>query len=352
MESNLSSLDLYFLAKELKSLENSRLDKVFSDGRRFVFSFYVFGKGKSYLHFTPPSTIYLSDKKGVESQESGFCNVLRKYLSGKKLQSIDQHGFERIILMDFGETRIILELFDKGNILLVKSDQTIISGLFFKKFRERTIRGGVKYELPKNKTNPLEVSFEDFQKLLWESKIQVVKILATSFSLGGKYAEELCKRAGVQKDSISPSKKECEAIFSALKGFFDEKQSNTLYNDGFSPIMLSGKTPVKQLESFSGIVEYIVRQEHQQIINEGHKIKKIKTIIGKQKELLSESIKLQEEYNLKGSKLYEYFQEIDALLKNINQTKQKQGWDAVKEKFANSKVKIDQHSGKITVKLP
>jgi len=331
MASNLTSLDLYYLMKELRDLENSRLDKVFTDDERFVFSFYVFGQGKKYLHFLPPSTMYLSDKKTITSQESGFARILRKYLGGKKVSIIEQQDFERILKIDFGEYKLFFELFDKGNVVIAKKDNTIVSALVFKKFRERTIRGGINYEFPAPKINPLKTDFEDFSKFLESRKDQIVKTLARDFSLGGSRAEELCSIAKVDKKTIAPSSSQKQALYNA-----------------FQKMLKQQKTEM----STSKLIEKDVKKAKPPEPKTSPQIKKIETIIKKQKELLQKTTNGYEENNLKGSKIYEHFADIERLLQNIKETKEKQGWDAVKEKLENKKVSINKNSGKITIQIP
>lgn len=331
MKAELTSLDIYWLREELKTLENSRLDKLFISQNHFVISFYVFGKGKKFLHLILPSTIYLSEQKSISGEDTGLSKILRKYLINKKLKSIDQHEFERILILDFDDVKVIIELFDKGNFLLLKKDNTIISGKFFKKFRERTIRGGIIYEFPKNKINPLNIEEREFENEIQKIDEGIVKILAKKFSLGGEYSEDICKKAGIDKNSKSLSKKQINELFKVMKDFFNN-------------------SPIGKNQTLSSTIEKVVKTEPPDK-KENKNIKKIEVIIKKQKELLESSIKGYEENNLKGSKIYEHFQEIDLLLKKANELKKKEGWESLKEKLESKKVKIDKNTGKITVDL-
>lgn len=56
---------------------------------------------------------------------------MRKHLSNKRLEKISQMGFDRIIDIQFGvgeaAYHVILELYDKGNIILADKDYVMIN---------------------------------------------------------------------------------------------------------------------------------------------------------------------------------------------------------------------------------
>ncbi|CAG2062574.1 unnamed protein product [Timema podura] len=62
---------------------------------------------------------------------SGFSMKMRKHLKNKRLESMRQLGMDRIVDLQFGSGEvayhIILELYDRGNIILTDCDLTIIN---------------------------------------------------------------------------------------------------------------------------------------------------------------------------------------------------------------------------------
>lgn len=56
---------------------------------------------------------------------------MRKHLSNKRLEKLSQMGFDRIIDLQFGvgeaAYHVILELYDKGNIILADKDYVMIN---------------------------------------------------------------------------------------------------------------------------------------------------------------------------------------------------------------------------------
>lgn len=64
---------------------------------------------------------------------SGFSMKLRKHLKNKRLESLSQLGTDRIVDFQFGSGEaayhVILELYDKGNIILTDFEFTILNVL-------------------------------------------------------------------------------------------------------------------------------------------------------------------------------------------------------------------------------
>ena len=62
---------------------------------------------------------------------SGFSMKLRKHLKNKRLESIKQLGVDRVVQLTFGsglaQHHLIVELYDRGNIILTDADYTILN---------------------------------------------------------------------------------------------------------------------------------------------------------------------------------------------------------------------------------
>jgi predicted ribosome quality control (RQC) complex YloA/Tae2 family protein len=72
-----------------------------------------------------------------------FCMALRKHLRGVWVDNIEQHEFERVVIIHFktkiGMMKLILELFGEGNIILTGEKEEILQALVFKRMRDRNI---------------------------------------------------------------------------------------------------------------------------------------------------------------------------------------------------------------------
>jgi len=109
-----------------------------------------------------------------------FCVLLRKHLSGARLLSVSQLGFERAAELKFSardemgfisEKYLIAEIIGKySNIILLDSDKKIIAALRpvdFTTSSRRQVLPGMAYEMPppQDKKNPLYEDFSGFETL-------------------------------------------------------------------------------------------------------------------------------------------------------------------------------------------
>jgi predicted ribosome quality control (RQC) complex YloA/Tae2 family protein len=114
------------------------------------------------------------------AQPPMFCMLLRKHLTGARLASIEQAGFERVVTlafegrdeMGFACTRyLVAEIMGKySNLILTDGDKKILAAIKtvdFTTSSQRQILPGMRYELPpaQDKDDPLSVTFERFAEL-------------------------------------------------------------------------------------------------------------------------------------------------------------------------------------------
>ncbi|MEM1952117.1 MAG: NFACT family protein [Candidatus Caldarchaeum sp.] len=123
---------------------------------------------------------------------------LRKLLSGQKITRIEQVANERIVRIIFEGYELIVECLPPGNIVLVKDDVIV---WLLEKFesKDRVVRKGLRYVAPPAKPAPMfENVTADFLRGL-NTKLSTVVALSKELGLGGKFAEEVVARAGIDK---------------------------------------------------------------------------------------------------------------------------------------------------------
>jgi predicted ribosome quality control (RQC) complex YloA/Tae2 family protein len=91
-------------------------------------------------------------------------------------------------------------MFSKGNIILCDKERKIVGLLEWQKWRDRKLGVGLVYEYPPRTVNPITLTGEDISRMLDESQRDLVRTLA-SCGLPGLYAEEVCARAGADKNA-------------------------------------------------------------------------------------------------------------------------------------------------------
>ena len=207
----ISSLELYFLVKELKTLENSRVDKIYNNGKEEIYiQFHKGNVGKKILRIIVGKIIFLSMTKSVDEKPSGFCMFLRKHLEGKFLDSIEQLEPERILKFVFKSKeeikKLYLEFLGKGNVILCNNDDIIIDCLIRHKFKDRSIIPKEKYKYPNMGYNLFNINKKDIDEWFKNSKKdKIVTSFAVELVLGGVYSEEVCLLSNIDKNN-SPKK--------------------------------------------------------------------------------------------------------------------------------------------------
>ena len=142
--------------------------------------------------------------------------TFRKYLKNRRIISVSQYYFDRIIIIelnskDDGSWKLVIELFNKGNFLLLDQNNTIIIAKTYKKFKDRTILAKREYIFPKaQEKNFLTFNKEEFKILFLTSENEIVRSLSRSLKLSGLHSEEICYRADVNKKKISKNLNEEE----------------------------------------------------------------------------------------------------------------------------------------------
>ena len=146
----LTSLDLSILEKEFSRLEDGHVQKVYQRGEELTIEIYVPGEDKERLLIGTDRAFITKYKRDNPTRPPGFCMELRKHLG--HVEEIKQRGFDRILEIKSGETKLICELFGKGNFILTKNEK-IIGALREEKWADREIRVGLEYQYPEATTD-------------------------------------------------------------------------------------------------------------------------------------------------------------------------------------------------------
>ncbi len=217
----ISAIDLRFLVKELEGLIGGFIRKIYHSPASEKLAFEVFVPQKGGMHLAVfPSWVSLEKEKGsFPEKPTGFCMLLRKHLSGKRIEGIRQHDFDRILEMEAGGLRIILEFVPPGNVILTERDGIIIGALSTRKWRDREIRVRSSYQYPPARPDPFSMDFQRFREFFQQDK-KAAAVLASDLGLGPEYANKLCSFAGIRPDKPGKSlvDNEVRSIFERLSG--------------------------------------------------------------------------------------------------------------------------------------
>lgn len=359
MAKQLSSLDMHFLVRELKKLEGSRVDQIYNEGSEDIYlQLHKSNEGKKILRIVVGKSIFLAEAKSADETPSGFCMMLRKYLEGKFLDSIEQIDSERILKLAFkskDELKLIyLEFFGKGNVILCNNDGIITDSLVHHQFKDRSIAPKEKYKYPNMQCNLFSFNKKDISDLLKNSKKdKLVTCLAIELGFGGVYSEEACLLAGIDKNS-EPKKvddNEVKKIMDSIKKIIGSKElPQIIYKNNeivdVIPIELESYRGFenKAFSSFNEALEDFFKHETQIKKKESpytKRINELKRIIEEQEATLKSLKEKEDEFREKGELIYTNYQLIQGILKEINKAKEKYSWEEIKEKLKGHKIVKD-----------
>jgi predicted ribosome quality control (RQC) complex YloA/Tae2 family protein len=184
-----------------------------------------------------------------------YAMLLRKHLDGGKVLSIRQLGLERTVSIDIGKRdttyHLIFELFDEGNAVLCDEGYTIIKPLWHHRFKTREVVPGAVYAFEGSDCSALPPV--EFRTTLAQSDRDIVRTLAVGCMLGGAYAEEVCRTAGVEK-SAAAAEVDAEAIreaFERLMAGVEGRREPVITPSGCWPVVFAGEEVRARFATFS-----------------------------------------------------------------------------------------------------
>lgn len=232
MKESESSFDVDASVMELRALIGGHIDKVYHPTLdHLVLAIRLPGEGKSYVHFWIGKWLYRSEKsQDMPQQPSDFAMMLRKRISNARILDIRQQGFDRIAVMSLEKEEkfdLVLEMFADGNIILIK-DGVIIQPLTTHTWKHRDVRAKKAFMFPPPVPDPAHLKREELLEIFRNSDTDIVRTLATKLNTGGRYSEEICNRAGVNRSKRAgeATLEDAESILRTIASFTGEIASS------------------------------------------------------------------------------------------------------------------------------
>nr|XP_033338960.1 nuclear export mediator factor NEMF homolog [Megalopta genalis] len=132
MKTRFNSYDIVCTLTELQRLIGMRVNQVYDIDHRTYLIRLQRSEEKCVLLLESGNRIHTTGFEWPKNvAPSGFSMKMRKHLKNKRLESLTQIGVDRIIDLQFGSGEaayhIILELYDRGNIVLTDYEMTILN---------------------------------------------------------------------------------------------------------------------------------------------------------------------------------------------------------------------------------
>ncbi len=201
----MDSFDVYAVVSELQQMVGGWVGKVYQRRNELIIK--VRKDGNKNLFIKNGKWLFLSSRmRAGEGHPPAFAMTLRKYINNKKIDSISQNGFDRIVTITFSNSyRLAIELFSDGNIILIDDKGKIVIPMRFQSWSHREIRPRREYVPPPERTNPFGMDFQSFFDMMTKSDKDVIRTMVMDVNIPGIWGEEICRISGIDKN-IMPEK--------------------------------------------------------------------------------------------------------------------------------------------------
>lgn len=354
----MSSFDIAAIILEInRVVKGARIDNIYQiNPTTIILRLHQPSQTPIYLLAEAGKRIHVTSYAIKKPQKpTAFCMALRKYLKNGRIVGIQQHEFERTVIMNVdtkeGEFQLILELFGDGNIILVSPQNTILHALIYRKMRDRNIwRGETFRHAPQKGKDPLKLGRQDLAEIRNFGELEIVRALTKFLGIGGLYAEEILLRAEIDKNKPcnSLTEEEIDRIFTWLHQIlsyvttgkiepimvFDEKEE--LVDATPVPLKIYSNFKLRSCESFNETLdEYYTKTTVEDRSAEFAKlaekqIAKQERILERQQKAL-ESLKQKIEQNKGiGDAIYMHLNELGFILQKImDEKKSGKPWNQI-----------------------
>ena len=364
----MSNVDIHRIVKELNDeILNVKVEKAYQPSYdTILIKLRKAGEGRKDLVIQAGARIHLTEYPLPNPTiPPHFPMLLRKHLSGGIITSIKQYQFDRIVEITVEKMEkftLIVELFNKGNVILLDKDNNIISPLKHEKWHDRKITSHEEYKYPPSKIDITNTSFDEIRNIMTDSDRDVVRTLATN-GLGGLYAEEILSYTSIDKqkmantlsdDEITQIEKALDELFERIENnpkaqIITEEVDGKTKNKDLVPISLnkySGFTS-QDFESFNKAADEFYSKK---IVNdikdkeEGawtKKINKFKKRLQMQEDSLEGFYKTIDDTQMKGNLIYAHYGEVQEILDVIAKARENYSWKEISQIIKKSKKESD-----------
>ena len=361
---SMSNVDIYRIVKELnEEIIGTRIDKSYQPTYDTIrIKLRKAGEGRKDLVMQAGVRIHLTDyPQPNPTIPPNFPMLLRKHLSGGTITSIKQHNFDRIIEITVQknvEYTLIVELFSKGNVILLDEHRNIISPLKHRKWQDRKVTSHEEYKYPPEKgININDTNPDEIKDVLKSSDADVTRTIAMN-GLGGLYAEEIISYTNIQKTKLAKdlTDEEIVELDNAIKELFNrienepnpqiiiEKEDNSKNKD-LVPINLNKykEYESKPFDNFNIAADEFYSKK---IVNDiksqeedawSKRIGKFEKRLNMQEESLEGFYKTIDETQHKGDTIYAHYNEIQGILDVIANARLKYSWKEIGSIIKKSK---------------
>ncbi len=329
----ITSIEISRVLGELKEkIEGGRLRKFYDLGDgSFRFLFYK-KEGNIQVYCKLLGTF--NETKFVEpaGDASTFSMGIRKRIENGRVTALKQHGSDRMIIIEFSAEgyRLVIEMFGKGNVVLINSSGVIEQCYRTVRYRDRSVAPGNHYEFPKGNVMPLDtLDKEELSGILEKAAPgkKLIRHLSDMVNIGPIYLEDIIRRSGIDPgiEASGLGEKEKMELVGQIILFREREKADKprIYMENgmakdyaiVDVVRYSGFEFV-EYESLSILLDDFwigPRMENADLAKSSER-KKIESSVEAQKQLVKSALAESEYYSKAGMKIFENMQQINAVI--------------------------------------
>ena len=294
-----------------------------------------------------------------------YIRTLRKFLKNRQVLGVSQYKIDRIIVIELsnreeGTWKFVIELFNKGNFLLLDQNNIIIIAKKYRKFKDRTILAKKVYSFPiSHQKDFFSINRQDFEAFFTLSDNEIVRDISRKLKLSGLYSEELCKRAKINKKELGKNLSEADfnKLYESFKGIRNQllfgsinahiivdQQGNEVTVLPFETEIFKDYEKVKYSSFNSAVDDFYSKIDYESIKTPkdqktNDQIKSQSKILENQQDYLEELKMKKKNYYIIGDFLYANFNKFEKLLSVILDARKKgYPWNEINNKLQQAKI--------------
>ncbi len=331
----ITSVEIHVLVDELRErIEGGFVRKFYEIGNgAFRFQFYSSASGNTTVYCK--LLFAFNETRFAEAAEepTAFAMGMRKHIEGAAVTGIAQHGTDRIIILGLssksGRRSLIIEMFGKGNMVLVDGNGTIEQCYLAVSFRDRKIAPRAQYNFPKSTATVAWNSGEsEVIGAVREAmgKRKAMAELSKRINVGPLYLEDVFNRAGIDPKGEISSEAEAAALAREFIAFLRRAEAprpRTYATDGVCDYAIM---PIRKYEgmkavekgyaSLSALLDDVYAVERVSIAD-GSRARKLEALsanIRKQEELALQLKRDSEGYMSAGHSILEHMSVVNGVI--------------------------------------
>lgn len=329
------NISLAYLVSELAPvLEGGILRKVQELDNGWLKLRFQTKKGTKDVIAAPDAIFLTSFSIPAKQLTSGYGAFLRKKVVNKKILSLKQNCFDRVLVMEFEGFFLIFELFAKGNVILTDKDYTILSAYRKETWKDRVLKKNEEYKFPSSKgVCTTVVNAPVLKKIFSESEGDAIRTLVKGVNIDPGFAEQACKNAVILKEEKA-SEIEGKRIAGLVKAIADlysvsmKKEKPVVVKKGDREVLLPFPLEIglEIVEEFSSINEALDNdysksfeekssEKETEVVSK--KKKQLEFSMAQQKDAEKSLLEKAESSSEKAELIYSNYSELSELLKAV-----------------------------------